>query len=148
MNALAFLENSIPNVLSGSAVLPLQSGDRGRRARVSDGEYRLILAVLEDAIQCYLNYWNEPYDIRKRRCAWEANRWIDSPSKTGIFAYENVCLLLEIEPDRLRQELRRLASRSGAVSIKPHSSTDESSGRRARRRRKRQPLEVRVTCFR
>jgi hypothetical protein len=111
MNATAFLENLIPSVLSGSALLPLQSGDRSRHARISDGECRLILAVLEDAIQCYLNYWNEPFDIKKRRCAWEANRWIDSPSKTGLFAYENVCLLLEIEPDRLRQELRRLASR-------------------------------------
>ena len=111
MNAIAFLENSFPSVLSGSAVLPLQSGDRSRRARISDGEYRLILAVLEDAIQCYLNHWNQPYDIKKRRCAWEASRWIDSPSKTGLFAYENVCLLLEIEPERLRQELRRLASR-------------------------------------
>ena len=70
-----------------------------------------ILAVLEDAIQCYLNYWNEPSDMKKRRCAWEANQWIDSPSRTGLFAYENVCLLLEIEPERLRRELRRLASR-------------------------------------
>jgi hypothetical protein len=107
----AFLENSIPSVLSGSAVLPLQCGDGGRRAKISDGECRLILAVLEDAIQCYLNYWNEPHDIKKRRCAWEANQWIDSPSRTGLFAYENVCLLLEIEPERLRRELRRLASR-------------------------------------
>jgi hypothetical protein len=107
----AFLENSIPRVLSGSAVLPLQSGDGGRRARISDGEYRLILAVLEDAIQCYLNYWNEPHDLKKRRCAWEANQWIHSPSTTGLFAYENVCLLLEIEPERLRRELRRLASK-------------------------------------
>jgi hypothetical protein len=111
MNPIAFLENSMPNVLSGSAVLPLQCGDRGRPARISDGEYRLILAVLEDAIQCYLNYWNEPSDMKKRRCAWEANQWIDSPSRTGLFAYENVCLLLEIEPERLRRELRRLASR-------------------------------------
>jgi hypothetical protein len=108
MNAI--LESSIPSVLSGSVVLPLQSGDGGRSARISDGEYRLMLAVLEDAIQCYLNYWNELHDLKKRRCAWEANQWIDSPSRTGLFAYENVCLLLEIEPERLRRELRRLAS--------------------------------------
>src|ERR1700676_1261435 len=107
----AFLENSIPRVLSGSAVLPLQSGDGGRRARMSDGEYRLILAVLEDAIQCYLNYWNEPDDLKKRRCAWEANQWIHSQSTTGLFAYENVCLLLEIDPERLRRGRRRLASK-------------------------------------
>jgi hypothetical protein len=111
MSAIGFLENSIPSLLSGSAVLPVQSGDSSRGARISDGEYRLMLAMLEDAIQCYLNYWNEPNDIKKRRCAWEANRWIDSPSRTGLFAYENICLLLEIEPELLRRKLRQLASR-------------------------------------
>lgn len=111
MDAIALLENSIPSMLSGSAGVPLRCSDRSRQARIADGEYRLMLAVLEDAIQCYLSYMNKPCDLKKRRLGREANQWISSPSKAGLFAYENVCLLLEIEPERLRRELRQLASR-------------------------------------
>jgi hypothetical protein len=99
------------------AILPCQYNDLIRR-RVSapQGEFRLLWAVLEDAIRTY---------VANRRCSnasrrkkfEEVSNWFEpaqAESRT-IFDYQNVCDLLGIDSGRLLKSLKSLDARSLSV---------------------------------
>jgi hypothetical protein len=91
-------------------LLPVQfNGAIGRRRALS-GEKRLLLAVLEDAISWYLKNPN-PVNRQRDDVVQEARRWIEARDDRGIFAYETICDLLEINADRLRLALRAVSER-------------------------------------
>ena len=83
-----------------------------RRRTPRQGERRLALAVLEDAVIRVR---------RNRRWArlrhlWpthEAERWIASRDRQRLYSFENVCLILCVDPGEVREWiLRRGARRS------------------------------------
>jgi hypothetical protein len=67
---------------------------------------RLMLAVLEDAIRCYLTYANSR-SRALRRLFVEAEGWLMDRKADGAFAFETVCETLSIDPNCLREGLRR-----------------------------------------
>ena len=69
-------------------------------------EMRLIAAVLEDAIDCYLKYWSAN-TRRGKRILGEAELWIFGQDDDWFFSFENICDMLKIEPDYIRRVLRR-----------------------------------------
>jgi hypothetical protein len=78
----------------------------------SEGERRLMLAVLKAAIADYLQ-GSEPQTREGRRLSDEAAAWISKGSSaSGVFAYEEVCENLGIDPSRLRKRLAWLANQS------------------------------------
>jgi hypothetical protein len=70
-------------------------------------EMRLIAAVLEDAISCYLKYYSSRTRRGKRICN-EAAQWIFSHEDDWLFGFENICEMLKIDPDYIRGILRRI----------------------------------------
>ena len=52
-NAYA-LADDLPNVFQGVGILPSQYSDEHRKKFELEGERKLLFAVLEDAIRCYL----------------------------------------------------------------------------------------------
>jgi hypothetical protein len=93
-------------------VVPSQYCDSVRRSVCLDGEHRLMLAVLETAIFDYLQASASRNHDERRRAA-EVSAWIDGRYRsTGIFAYEEVCENLGIDPNRLRKGLVELRQRS------------------------------------
>jgi hypothetical protein len=68
-------------------------------------EMRLIAAVLEDAIACYLKYCSAN-TRRGKRIFGEAEQWIFSRDDNCFFAFENICEILKIDPDYIRRVLR------------------------------------------
>ncbi len=68
-------------------------------------EMRLIAAVLEDAIDCYLKY-SSVNTRRGKRIFGEAEQWIFGQDDDGFFGFENICEMLKIEPDYIRRVLR------------------------------------------
>jgi hypothetical protein len=101
-----------PEDLSGSA-LPSQYNDLiRRRSSVSDGEYRLLWAVLEDAIRTYLANRACSNPIQRKKFE-EVRRWFEpaSDSARGLFGYQTICDLLEIDPGRLLKGLKCLDTR-------------------------------------
>jgi hypothetical protein len=70
-------------------------------------EMRLIAAVLEDAIGCYLKYYSAHTRRGKRICN-EAAQWIFSPEDDWLFSFENICEMLKIDPDYIRRILRHI----------------------------------------
>jgi hypothetical protein len=99
------------SIFEPGRLMPEQYDDLVRRRHVIDGEKRLMLAVLEDAIRTYLRN-ADAKDGERRREFLEAKTWFNS-DKLGrgaqnVFSFENLCETLGIEPVSLRQRLRAM----------------------------------------
>ena len=70
------------------------------------GEKRLMLAVLKDAVACIENY--HPHVVHGTH-GWLACRaaigWVLSHERRWPFSFENICAALELDPARLRSAL-------------------------------------------
>jgi hypothetical protein len=98
-------------VLDAGLLLPGQYADLVRRNHVIEGELKLLLAVLEDAIRCYLRNVNAK-DGDHRRDFVEVRNWFEGNSVSArrgdIFSFENLCAALGIEPRYLLDRLNLL----------------------------------------
>jgi len=95
--------------LAGRAVpdtlLPLQYFEAMRRKHLLPGEKRLVLSVLEDAVECFMKYIDS--SIKKgQRLFRDAEEWITLEDKKWVFSFDNVCEALDIDPNYLRRGLR------------------------------------------
>ncbi len=70
-----------------------------------------MLAVLEDAIDCYQKYAFAK-DPRGRQMFEESRDWVGAPDRTWLFAFENVCDTLEINAEYVRRGLREWRERN------------------------------------
>ena len=75
------------------------------RLRMS-GECRLLWAVLEDGIGCYLRYVDHP-SAAMRELFQEAKDWIEAQEGEGLCSFSGICSAFQIDPDYLRRGLRR-----------------------------------------
>jgi len=92
--------------ISLADLVPLQENDPLlARARMS-GEFRLMWAVFEDGLDCYLRYANHP-SPRMQEMFLEAQDWIESDEEEWLFSFASICQAFQIEPDYLRNGLRR-----------------------------------------
>src|SRR5690242_10989774 len=85
-------------------LLPSQFFDRVRRRSEHDGERRLMIAVLEDAVDVYRKQAGAK-DPRARELFREAEEWIEDPDRTWLFSFQNICDVLDIDADYLRRGL-------------------------------------------
>jgi hypothetical protein len=99
-------------------ILAEQLLDVGQHSRMT-GERRLMIAVLEDGVRCVLKL-AASRDPLQRELAAEAERWIRSTDRTRLFAFENVCLALELDPDYVRDGIIKKirASASPLASVR------------------------------
>jgi len=96
------------------ALLPAQFYAAFRGGAAVRGERRLMLAVLEDALDCYQKY-AFARDGQGRQLFAEACEWIGSESRGWFFSFENICETLEITPEYLRRGLERWRSKMMAA---------------------------------
>ena len=73
------------------------------------GERLLLLAVLEDAVECYRR-GRRSRDPAARILFDETRAWVESHDRDTLFSFESLCEALDIDPDYLR---RRLHETSG-----------------------------------
>jgi hypothetical protein len=85
-------------------LLPSQFFDRMRRRSEHDGERRLMIAVLEDAVDVYRKQAGAT-DPRGRELFHAAEVWIEDPDRTWLFSFQNICDVLDIDADYLRRGL-------------------------------------------
>jgi hypothetical protein len=97
--------------LDAGLLMPGQYVDLVRRNHVIEGELKLLLAVLEDAIRCYLRNANSK-DGERRREFIEVRTWFEGKRpgarSADIFSFENLCAALSIEPRFLLDRIRIL----------------------------------------
>ena len=68
------------------------------------GEKRLMLAVLKDAVGCIERY-SSGRGARSRPAYRAALRWVFAHDQGWPFSFENICLALDLDPARLRSAL-------------------------------------------
>ena len=71
-------------------------------------EIRLIAAVLQDAIDCYLKYYSAK-TRRGKRIFTEAAQWIFTQDDDWLFGFDNICEMLKLDPDYIRRVLGQSA---------------------------------------
>jgi hypothetical protein len=118
-------------------ILPDQYFGNLRRRKLREGEYRLLLAVLEQAIRSYLI--NLKRATSEQRADFEElRRWFYLPrnaTQRGLFAFESICELIGIDADLLRERLGSLSLHALPTHrYRPHPALVPGL-RRARRRR-------------
>jgi len=74
------------------------------RLRMS-GECRLLWAVLEDGIECYLRYGDHP-SAAMRELFQEANDWIEATEGEDLCSFSGICGAFQLDPDYLRRGLQ------------------------------------------
>lgn len=74
-----------------------------RRGPADQGIRALMLAVLEDGIFCFQNYFLKP-SRSNQRLSREAEEWITAQDE-GVFSFDNICESLEINHERLKKDL-------------------------------------------
>jgi len=97
-------------------LLPGQFFSFFRKEAGFDRERRLMLAVLEDAIDCFQKYAHTN-DLRGRQLFLESYEWIMSPDKRWLFSFENICQIVDMNPDYIRQGLSRWRTQNGKTSV-------------------------------
>jgi hypothetical protein len=94
--------DDLPNIFAGVGILPIQYGESRRRKLPSEGERKLLFAVLEDAIRTYLRHRDSGAEARNNEDYVEAAEWLSSDDESGPFAFVSVCEALGIDADSLR----------------------------------------------
>src|SRR5258708_427661 len=97
----------LEKAIDAGILMPAQYADLVRRNHTLEGELKLLMAVLEDAIRCYLRNVDAKEGERRREFI-EVRNWFESGfgGRAGIFGFENLCEALGIEPRRLLSRLR------------------------------------------
>ena len=99
-------------------VLPSQHfGSR----RKQTPEQRLMIAVLQDALDCIEKY-RYATDTHGRRLFQEAKQWFLADETDWPYSFECICGALDLDADAVRQHLR-VAPERESVSVSPDRET-------------------------
>jgi hypothetical protein len=91
-------------------MLPVQYFSVLRKQAPQGPEYMLVIAMLQDAIECVQKY-RFAADENGRELFESAREWIASDDRKWPFSFENVCALLNLNPAYLRRGLALSAER-------------------------------------
>jgi hypothetical protein len=103
--SVALQESEAPSIslFQDCAVMPAQFFTNEQRATLP-GERRLLLAILEEAVECFCKTCGAT-DNYNRRLHREAEEWIFSDDRSWCLAFANICDVLDIDIDYLRRPL-------------------------------------------
>jgi hypothetical protein len=100
------LDERLPALFEPDTLLPIQYFEAMRRKPLLEGEKRLILSVLEDAIECFMKCIDASTS-KGQRLFRDADEWIAHEDKRWVFSFDNVCDMLDINPEYMRTGLRK-----------------------------------------
>lgn len=101
-------------------MLPAQYFTLLRKQAPQGPEYGLVIAMLQDAIECFQKY-RFSTDENGRALFEDAREWVESEDRKWPFSFENVCGILNLDADYVRRglaewaEMQDAAVRSGKV---------------------------------
>src|SRR6266852_2889283 len=121
------LDEKLPGLFEPDTLLPIQYFEAMRRKHLLEGEKRLILSVLEDAVECFMKCIDSPSN-KGQRLFREAVEWIFLEDKRWFFSFDNVAEMLDINPEYMRRGLkdwkeRKLADLERQATMKREAET-------------------------
>lgn len=102
------------NLFEPDTLLPAQYFAAFSREGGLVRERRLMLAVLQDAVECYQKYAlaRDPRGVELFR---DASAWIESQEREWPFSYENICEVLGLNPEYIRKGLSKWRQQRGPI---------------------------------
>lgn len=102
-------------------MLPSQYFAAMRKRVPQEAEYRLVVAVLEDAIDCFQKHC-DARDAKTRQLFEDAAQWVGSEDRTWPFSFLNICDVLNLDPAYVREGLeqhreRRMSQRGKVLAL-------------------------------
>jgi hypothetical protein len=80
------------------------------RRQYPDGQNRLIMAILDDAVCCYVKYANAVRHA-DRKLFVEAKYWFETDSESrSLFSFDHVCEVLGVDAELFRTRLKTLTA--------------------------------------
>ena len=99
-----------------NAFVPSQFFENLRKhASNKTGEGRLLVAVLQDAVDCF-----QKNALSGDRHFEDAEKWIMGTNSNAALSFEYVCSVLDLDPQYVRQGLRRWREAALRVDRPPH----------------------------
>jgi hypothetical protein len=103
-------DDFLARILEPDIFLPSQFYGSGVLARQLEGEKRLMIAILKDAVECLEKY----RDARSGPgCGNYQNalEWVEDTSTDWLYSFTNICELLGFDPAYLRESLLKRENR-------------------------------------
>jgi len=94
-------EDRLNEIFEPDILLPVQYFAALKRKKYSCGEHRLLIAIMQDAIECYQKHIHAR-DSKRRQLYIDAELWIIDLEDEGPFSFTNICELLGMNPEYLR----------------------------------------------
>jgi hypothetical protein len=97
-------EERLNDLFEPDVLLPIQYFAALKRKKFSCGEHRLVIAIIQDAVECFQKHINAR-DSKRRQLFIDAEAWIIDEDYVGTFSFNNICELLGMNPGYLRRGL-------------------------------------------
>ena len=105
-------DERVSSLFQPDTLLSTQYFENLRRKTLFEPEKRLMLAILEDGIQCYFDNLHASGG-KKQRLFQDAEDWIVASDGDWVFSFESVCDALGLNSEYVRQGLLRWREKSG-----------------------------------
>jgi hypothetical protein len=92
------------SIFQPDSVMPGQFAELFRSTQYRSPEIRLVIAVLEDAIRTFFTC-RSCRNRKERRLFNDVEAWFFTPSRDGVFSFENVCEVLRVNAGYIRRGL-------------------------------------------
>jgi len=111
-------------------LLPSQFFASMRKKVPQEPEYRLIVAVLQDAVECFQKHLFAR-DHKARHLYEDAADWLASDDREWPYSFVSICEVLDLNPQYVRRGLqawqdKQLAGKSDIRSVRLDESAKDS----------------------
>jgi hypothetical protein len=97
-------DDFLARILEPDIFLPSQFYGSGGLSRQLEGEKRLMIAILKDAVEC-LEKYRSARSSTARSHYENAIDWIKDTDTEWLFSFTNICDLLGFDPNYMREVL-------------------------------------------
>lgn len=97
-------DDFLARILEPDIFLPSQFYGAGGLSRKLEGEKRLMIAILKDAVEC-LDKFRSSRSSSGRSHYLNALEWVQDENTEWLFSFTNICDLLGFDPEYLREVL-------------------------------------------
>ncbi len=104
-------DDFLARILEPDIFLPSQFYGAGGLSRKLEGEKRLMIAILKDAVEC-LEKYRGARSSSGRSHYQNALEWVEDNSTDWLFSFTNICDLLGFDPEYLRDVLLKREGKS------------------------------------
>jgi hypothetical protein len=99
-------DDFLARILEPDIFLPSQFYGAGGLSRKLEGEKRLMIAILKDAVECLEKYRGARTSAGRSHYE-NAIEWVNDTDTEWLFSFTNICDLLGFDPDYMREVLMK-----------------------------------------